>query len=73
MPSCRTCASPAAVAGLCVACIAKERAWKAPYVAVLIDVCQALGWDDLAREAQRRFGLYEVGPPMAELERLSYE
>lgn len=60
--TCRDCQCPTLDPRLplCAACIAAERAWMAPYVAVIIDATQALGWDDLAREATRRFGLYQA-------------
>lgn len=51
---------PHIAAGLCAACIAAELAWRTPYAALIIEAAQAIGWDDLAREAARRIGLYEI-------------
>jgi hypothetical protein len=45
-----------------------------PYVCLIMEACEALGWADLAREVRRRYALYDMqGPSLAEMERLSYE
>lgn len=57
------CGKPAIFHGWCSACIAKERAWRAPYAATAMEALRELGWDDLSREVWRRMAVYDMPLP----------